>query len=436
VKLIALLLLLLGLGLAQSAEETLLREVERQQEMLRERQQERERIEAELAASRQELDRRLAELDAVGQRLGALREERRGLLADIADLEGDIEATLRRIASEEENLARLTERVQDLMLSLYYGRPNRNLRVLARSESLFDLRVRNHYLSLMTQQDVAVLRALEATLERLAAERARLQAERAELSEREAALRANEEVLAANEAELRQAVARLESSREGQLALRLETIRREEEIGAALLEAQDALERERERLRREAELARLRAEAAERAAQRAAQEREREAAQRAAEERARARGQVQEAEQALQRLEVPVRQGEAQFIMPISGPRIAGRYNDGCDSCIALRAEAEGAPVFAAMSGLVIEAARLSANGGYLVTIQHSPNLITTYTNLQPPVVSRGSRVAQGEIIGYLGGGALIRPDTLHFYVSVGASGANFVNPAAYLGIR
>jgi murein DD-endopeptidase MepM/ murein hydrolase activator NlpD len=71
------------------------------------------------------------------------------------------------------------------------------------------------------------------------------------------------------------------------------------------------------------------------------------------------------------------------------------------------------------------------------VTIQHEAQRCTSYRNLQGPLpVSRGSQVSQGEVIGYLGGGALVRPDVLHFFVNGGANCTTNVDPAPHLGIR
>jgi murein DD-endopeptidase MepM/ murein hydrolase activator NlpD len=183
-------------------------------------------------------------------------------------------------------------------------------------------------------------------------------------------------------------------------------------------ERQEALQREEEARRREEEA-----------------QAETQAAAQAVEDRRRARVEVVEAEQALQRLDLPVQQANAEFILPVSNASIASRYNES-GPFIALRTNEDGAPVRAAIAGLVIEAALISANGGYLVTIQYAQQRCTVYTNLQPPRVAVGDHVSQGEIIGYLGGGALIRPDVLRFYVTTGSPCTTYTDPAPLLGIQ
>ena len=73
-----------------------------------------------------------------------------------------------------------------------------------------------------------------------------------------------------------------------------------------------------------------------------------------------------------------------------------------------------------------------------MVTIEHSPDLFTVYKNLQAPLVKAGDEVTRGQVIGYLGGGTLARPDTLEFFVVVPHSNGSFdyVDPAPLLGFR
>lgn len=426
------LLALSGLSLSQT-EEALQLEVERAEQQLQERREERERIERELQATGQELERRLAELETIAAQLARLREQRRELEEAVVSLERAVAATLLHIGEEQAALEDLTGRVERLMLNLYYGRPNRNLRVLVKAESLFDLRVSSYYLSLMTEQDAALIREVEAALRRLADEQQQLAAERGELSRRESELSANEQALAAVQAQVQRAVAALEATREGQLALRLDALGQEEVVAASLARSQTALVNERARLERERQEALQREEEARRREEEA--QAETQAAAQAVEDRRRARVEVVEAEQALQRLDLPVQQANAEFILPVSNASIASRYNES-GPFIALRTNEDGAPVRAAIAGLVIEAALISANGGYLVTIQYAQQRCTVYTNLQPPRVAVGDHVSQGEIIGYLGGGALIRPDVLRFYVTTGSPCTTYTDPAPLLGIQ
>jgi hypothetical protein len=52
-------------------------------------------------------------------------------------------------------------------------------------------------------------------------------------------------------------------------------------------------------------------------------------------------------------------------------------------------------------------------------------------------VVATGDAVDAGTVLGYLGGGALIPPDVLHFYLRRTSGDGNgvFVDPAPVLGL-
>ncbi len=101
-----------------------------------------------------------------------------------------------------------------------------------------------------------------------------------------------------------------------------------------------------------------------------------------------------------------------------------------------LRAPTANAAVRSVQAGVVYTVNFVSANDGYLVAVRHSDDLITIYTNLQPPRVKPGDRVQQGEILGYLGGGTLVPSDELRFWAQVpNRSGSwAFADPAKLLG--
>ncbi|MFN4071775.1 MAG: peptidoglycan DD-metalloendopeptidase family protein, partial [Thermus caldifontis] len=72
-------------------------------------------------------------------------------------------------------------------------------------------------------------------------------------------------------------------------------------------------------------------------------------------------------------------------------------------------------------------------NLGYTVMLVHTETLSTVYTNLQEPLVQEGQRVQRGQLLGYTGGGLLIRPEEVEFRVAVRVGGeTRFVDPSAY----
>jgi murein DD-endopeptidase MepM/ murein hydrolase activator NlpD len=84
--------------------------------------------------------------------------------------------------------------------------------------------------------------------------------------------------------------------------------------------------------------------------------------------------------------------------------------------------------------GVVLSASFLSANDGYLVSVEHADGTITVYTNLQDNVIVRsGDKVDQGDTLGYLGGGGIIPNDVLRFYLR-NANGV-YVDPGQILGL-
>ena len=62
--------------------------------------------------------------------------------------------------------------------------------------------------------------------------------------------------------------------------------------------------------------------------------------------------------------------------------------------------------------------------------------MTSVYVNLRPPVVDELQVVAQGQLLGYLGGGTLVHNDTLHFYMrrTAGNGDYTYVDPAPMLG--
>ncbi len=73
-----------------------------------------------------------------------------------------------------------------------------------------------------------------------------------------------------------------------------------------------------------------------------------------------------------------------------------------------------GTPIKAAGDGKVIASTRNKYNGKY-VFIQHGNGIVTKYLHMSKRAVSRGKRVSQGQIIGYVGATGLAEAPHLHY---------------------
>jgi murein DD-endopeptidase MepM/ murein hydrolase activator NlpD len=75
---------------------------------------------------------------------------------------------------------------------------------------------------------------------------------------------------------------------------------------------------------------------------------------------------------------------------------------------------ARGTPIRAVTDGVVVFAGRKGGYGNH-IRINHAGNLSTTYSHMNGYAVSSGSRVLQGQIIGYVGTTGLSTGPHLHF---------------------
>ncbi len=395
-------------------------DIQRYQQLQEQRTRELADIEAALGATAAQLEQRIEERNRVSAELADKRREREGIVARIGELQEQRRQTEERIAGLEERLVEMRTRVGELLVSLYKQRGSPALFALSRSSSFAELRVRNHYVGLLSRQDADVIGELDSLLYALQMERQSLAEQEDELRQAEAELAAAEAELAAAQDRLDAIVADLQSTREGQLALRADLIAEQQRIEASLGNLGQALDAEVARLREAERAARERA-------QQAAQDRERQLeAQRQADAAAE---QLGELEAALQ----PLENG---LVRPLDGARLITRFAEVNNSYIELRSPVENAAVYAVGPGVVVATNYLGANLGYLVAVEHGGGMRSIYVNLRPPVVQEGQVVARGDLLGYLGGGTLVHNDTLHFFMQrTAADGAStYVDPAPLLG--
>ncbi|MFU8889095.1 MAG: murein hydrolase activator EnvC family protein [Trueperaceae bacterium] len=403
---------------------------------------EQQRLEAELAAGQRTLEARRAEIDAITRELGAteatlrariderdrvsrqLRElelQRDDLQAGITTLRGEVADTEARVAALEADLEAVKVRVQGLLLNLHRQRAAGYGTNLARTESFHDLAVRSHFVGLMAAQDVAIVTELDALIGELDAARTRLAGQIVELEARREELAANARELDDAGVRLESLIAELRATEAGQRAQQ-----------RSLLEAQEALASQLDALDRALaqEVARLEAE----------ERRLRQQAQSFVDDRARQselEAQADATRARIDNLTAPVPSPAAGYVSPLDASVVLSRFGEGNNSFVSLRANAEGAAVRSVRAGVVFTVAPIGANDGYLVAIRHDATTTTVYTNLRPPVVVTGDAVEAGTVLGYLGGGTLIPPDVLRFYVrrTDAAGNAVFVDPGPVLGL-
>lgn len=388
------------------------------EQLQQQRQQELENIRQSLGDLEASINARLSERDRISQDLTDLRSERQSILNNISSLEAEQAKTEADIKELEAQLESLKVRIQAMLENLYKQRSNGFATSVAKAQTFHELQVKNYYLSLLADQDVALVNELDVTVSALFSAQQQLIAQVQDLTAAEQELARNEASLEAKQQELNGIIAELESSREGQLAQRASVLLEQEKLEAELDRSRVALANEIARLEREAQEARRRA-------QEAVEARERQ----------RLTEQAQQSEARIQALTLPAEPEESEFIYPVDSPQLLNRYGD-LGPYITLRAPLQGAAVRAIHSGVVGEVSWLGANSGYVVSINHSSSLTTAYWNLQLPEVQPNQRIEQGEIIGYLGGGGLLPADVLRFTVRVvdGNQKAAYVDPADYLG--
>lgn len=381
-----------------------------------------ERLETELSATNTELDAQLAERDRLAAQvleLSARGERVRQRVRTLRRQQKVSDARVVRLTLESD---RLKGAFQELIVNLHRRRSGRYVGVLARTESLFRLRVRNDYLARLTAQDVALLDTLDATTAALNRARGERERQVAALGRRERELAASTQTLSAAQGELEAAVASLSETRAGQLAQQEALLREQSSVENELTGARAALAAELERRREEAARAARLAEADPEVA--------------GADEADALGDEVSSLERLIESLEAPAPPTEGAFTVPFAGAAVARPYAEGGATDVWLQAREPGTAVRAVRGGLVYRASVITANSGFTVAVRHAGGLVSAYTNLQTPIVSVGDEVAQGQILGYLGGG-IIAADILQLRIGQ-TEGFELVyqDPAPLLGLQ
>jgi septal ring factor EnvC (AmiA/AmiB activator) len=370
---------------------------------------------ADLLQEKARLEKEIARLEA----------ERAALRQEIARLEEAVRETEARIAKLEKDLTALKERLQVLMRSLHRERAGRYLPLL-RAQSFTDLVVRARWVGYISKQDADLVRQLQATLKALGEERERLKLLLQSLSEKERALAETQRKLEAERQNLLTTLASLRKEEEGKKALLRDALSERQRLQSALAQLQARVLAERQRLlllKRQEEERRRQEE------ERRRQEEERRRQEEARQKQTALKPSPAPAQVVVPPPPLPATVGRLAF--PVPGGRVVVPYGqEGPFQVIA--GPVPGSPVQAAADGYVAGVLYLP-NLGYTVMLVHTETLSTVYTNLQEPLVAEGQKVSRGQLLGYTGGGLLIRPEELEFRVAarVGEE-TRFVDPAAY----
>lgn len=409
------LFLLLQFALPQNVSELQLKlenSISSSQALLQQRAEEIAGIELQLGESAQTLDAQIAERDRISGELAALREENIVISDSIAALEAQLTETQSSLEQLQVQVAELKTRVQELLVNVYKQRSGRYARVLTQADSLHDLQVKNYYLSLLSDQDVNLVTELSSKATELINLQDAQNQQINELQIQQATLEDNRAALEVKSRELETAINNLNATREGQLATQKDLLQSQIDLEAKLADLQTQRQIEIVRLQEDARLKREKAVSAANAL-----------------EQERLNIEAKAVEERAANLSIsPPMLSDSRGI-PLARLNIIGPVGSG----IALRADTEGAPVYSALPGTVIQFIYISANDGYMVAIEHSNNMITAYSNLQPEVaVKIGERVEEGQLIGYLGGGGLVPPNVLKFYVKDALKNA-FIDPLSVL---
>lgn len=118
---------------------------------------------------------------------------------------------------------------------------------------------------------------------------------------------------------------------------------------------------------------------------------------------------------------------ETSFIWPVEGkvvsrfgPKKNGLVNDGINI-----AASEGEPIWAASTGEVVYSGNELKGYGNMVIIRHAKGWMTAYAHASDVLVTKGDRIAQGDLIGYVGSSGSVNQPQLHFGIREGKTPVN-----------
>ena len=391
-----------------------------------------------------------SELKSLSKREATLNAQVKELNTRLTKLEteqaftqGQLDKTQQKSAALQLEIAALTAKidyqktqVSRLIVSLDREKSNRYVRLLARADNAFDLAVQTRDLETIQGVNLSAIVELKSDVAELSAKNLEYIGVIAKLNGYQRTLESKKQAITKNRKALAVGIAGLQQTQLGRKALLLQAVRARQVASAQAGSIFGRLEVEKARLaelrRRAAEEARRRR--IEEAKRRAAEEariaaiRDAEARQRQQNIESQRQTQANTVIASIQPIALPGSIGQLRF--PVSGGRITADFGAEGDWMV-ISAPQDGAPVYAAADGTVMESRLIAANYGWTVIIAHTENLdvVTTYANLQAPNLEAGQNIRAGQVIGYMGGGTLLPANEMHFQV---ARNGVPVNPRGY----
>ena len=389
------------------------------------------RLEAELSQLSGTEAKLNANINSLNANIGQLENERSDVAAKRDQTQSDIAANEQQTAELQQTILRQKRDVQNLMVVLDRERSSRYVKLLARAESIYDLLAKARDVGTLGNQDVGVIDDLNNNVRALNEKKVQYQSLVLSLNSYDRDLIAKTDSLKKVRSELRAQIARLQQTQAGKAALRNIAVVASAQASerANGLIGQIVLERRRLQRLYEQKLAeekRLRELEAKRIA--AIQDQQRRAEAQLAENQRQATATPTRPRGAVlpSRLNAPLSQ-------TVSGGIIVREF--GAQDYMTIRSRAIGDAVYAVADGVVIVSDFQQSNTGWSVAVQHTDSLVTYYSNLQDagrPEV--GARIAQGQQLGYVGGGFILPQDELGFKViEIDNNGTEIpVNPRRY----
>jgi len=392
--------------------------IEQAQKQLAARTQEIQNITKALGTTAAEMQAKVRQRDAVNKQLSDLRAQQAQLQDELDALNAKRKDTEARIKDLNDQLGALKARIGAMLVNVYQQRMQRLANTLARSHTLHQFQVNNYYLSLLAKQDVDLVDQLDSVVAQLQQAQSQLASEMAALKTKQDALAQNTSDQEAKRRQLQAVINDLQKTKDGQLAQKQALLQEQNQIEADLQDLNQQLAAEVAKLKKQEADARA-------AAARYARNRDKQLQYQQQADQARAR---------LDALTAPQKPLPTGFVLPLEHGKIVSRFGEGNNSYIAIQAAVPNAAVHSVQRGKVVAISYLGANFGYMVAVQHGGGLTTVYTNLRRPVVQLYDTVAQGQVLGYLGGGTLSN-DLLPFYARTDTGGTSaFIDPAPLFG--
>lgn len=377
-------------------------------------QEEMDGLREQIDSNMSEMEKLIAEKSAIDQEIGLLNQQIANVNQQItvygmliADKQDELDAAKAHLEQlRQQNKERIRAMEEEGSLS-YWS-------VLFKANSFSDLLDRLNMIEEIAEADRRRLEAMDQAAKEVEAAQVALESEKAELETAREELNQMQLVLEEKREEADLVLQELHAQGEAFEALMHEAEDKEEELLAQIAQTEKEYTKEYHRLE------------AEEAERKRREEEERRKQEEAANNKKPNNSNTSSA--------VP---SNATWIIPCSYQRLSSPYgyrthpvygtykfHSGVDL-----AAPEGTPIKASRGGTVT-VAKWSDSGGYYVTINHGDGFSSSYLHMTHYIVTKGQKVAQGEVIGYVGSTGTSTGNHLHFSVYYNGESQN---PAAYV---